>query len=43
MNPWLDYSVEDLFYELEAAEDEGKTVKAKAIQEAIDALTENVN
>lgn len=37
-NPWLDYSIEDLFYELEAAEDEGKETKAKRIQEAIDYL-----
>ena len=30
------YALEDLFYELEAAEDEGKEAKAEAIRQAID-------
>lgn len=38
MNPWLQYSLEDLFYELEAAEDEGKEKQAEAIRQAIDTL-----
>jgi hypothetical protein len=37
VNPYFDYALEDLFYELEAAEDEGATSKVKAIQEAIEA------
>jgi len=36
-NPWTAYSLEDLFYELEAAEDEGKETKAELIRQAIDA------
>ena len=36
VNPWSLYSLEDLFYELEAAEDEGKATKAEAIRQAID-------
>jgi len=35
-NPWLDYSLEDLFYELEFAEDEGKEAQAELIRQAID-------
>ena len=37
VNPWSLYSLEDLFYELEAAEDEGKEAKAEKIRQAIDA------
>jgi hypothetical protein len=36
-NPWSLYSLEDLFYELEAAEDESKETKAELIRQAIDA------
>jgi hypothetical protein len=36
VNPWSLYALEDLFYELEAAEDEGKEAKAEAIRKAID-------
>jgi len=36
-NRYALYSLEDLFYELEAAEDEGKEAKAEAIRQAIDA------
>ncbi len=35
-NPYADYALEDLFYELEAAEDEGKEAKAELIRQAID-------
>jgi type III secretion protein V len=35
VNPWSLYSLEDLFYELEAAEDEGKEAKAEKIRKAI--------
>ena len=34
------YSLEDLFYELEAAEDEGKEAKAEAIRKEIDERVE---
>jgi len=38
MNPFLDYALDDLFYFLEEAEDEGKEAKAEKIRQAIDAL-----
>jgi hypothetical protein len=41
VNYWLDYSLEDLFYELEAAEDEGKEAKAEAIRQAIDTFVKD--
>lgn len=37
MNPYLDYSLEDLFYFLEEAEDAGQEAKAERIRKAIDA------
>ena len=40
VNPWSLYSLEDLFYELEAAEDEGKDAKAEAIRKEIDERVE---
>lgn len=37
LNPYLAYSLEDLFYELEEAESVGKEAKAELIRKAIDA------
>ena len=40
MDRYALYALEDLFYELEAAEDEGKDAKAEAIRKAIDERVE---